>query len=254
MNHHKHLFMNLDELGTRYPDYSPTYEFSGELIDRMHRKLARCRLVDGTLIQLKNRPWFGRIIEGWLRRADALKLYELAYFAEGDILELGSHHGLSSTILSEASRRSPCRKQLVSIDLDPDCVEMTRHNLARRGLEKGITCLCDDAVAAVQRFAEQGRKFAFVFIDHDHSYGPVHGVCKNLRSIVSDSGFCLFHDFNDERNSLEGDQEYAVYQAVLQGLSPSEFEFCGIYGCTGLFQARASGESRIPVTQWSKAG
>ncbi len=92
MKKHTDSFMSLEELGTTIPGYRPTFDFPGEFINRSHQFFSSCPVKDGILIQLKDRRWFGRPIEGWLTREDALKLYEIAYFATGDILELGSYH------------------------------------------------------------------------------------------------------------------------------------------------------------------
>ncbi len=57
------------------------------------------------------------MLRGCLRRSDALKLYEPACFAPGDILELGAFQGLSTCILSQANRSSPHSRRVVSVDL-----------------------------------------------------------------------------------------------------------------------------------------
>jgi hypothetical protein len=91
-------------------------------------------------------------------------------------------------------------------------------------------------VAAVREHAANRRRFAFVFIDHSHAYAPVYEVCKALDLIVAPGGFCLFHDFNDSRNRDPRDTEYAVYQAVGDGLDKQRFGFYGVYGCAGLYR------------------
>ncbi len=62
-----------------------------------------------------------------------MKLYELAYFVSGDILELGSYRGLSTKILAWANDDSPRRKLIYSIDLSPEHVQMTGLNLRKAG-------------------------------------------------------------------------------------------------------------------------
>jgi predicted O-methyltransferase YrrM len=238
---HAETFLRLEQLGDRFPGYRPTFDFSRPLIDWWHRKLARCPRQDETLIQVKNRRWFGgEIIPGWLRREDALKIYELAYFASGDILELGCYHGLSTSIIARANRKSGRRRGICTFDLDPSCVEATQQNLKSLGLDRDVTVLCDDATQAAKRLAAQQKRFGFIFIDHSHEYDPVYGVCRELAAITAPGGFCLFHDFNDPRNRNPDDKNYGVYQAVMNGLDHKRFEFCGIYGCTGLYRALAA--------------
>lgn len=229
--------MKLDELGMKYPPYRPTFDWGKDYIDRAHKFYLICPVQDGVLIQVRNGRWWGGTkIEGWLRRDDALKLYEMAYFARGDILELGSYHGLSTTILSEANRHSPYRKHIYSVDLSPECIKQTEHNLRVKGLSQGVTTLCAEATGVMKSLGSAGKKFAFVFIDHSHAYDPVYGVCCELDKVMLKGGFCLFHDFNDPRNREAHNQEYGVYQAVMAGLDATVFEFYGIYGCTALYR------------------
>lgn len=237
MHFHQHTWMSMEELGSRFPEYAPTYEYAGELIDSYQRELAAGPLKDGVLVQVRNRAWFNRPIHGYLRRADALKLYELAYFAPGDILELGSFQGLSACILSQANRNSPHPKWVISVDKSALRVLQTLLTLQTMGLRRGVTVIRSEAAAAVRRLAAAGRRFSLVFIDHSHAYGPVLAVCRELQSVVPPGGFCLFHDFNDPRNRDARDEDYNVYAAVLDGLPADAFEFCGIYGCSALYRA-----------------
>jgi predicted O-methyltransferase YrrM len=235
---HPESFLRLDAVGTVIPPYRPTFAFSGDFVDEDQHHLARCPLKDGILIQLENSRWAGQTIRGWLRREDALKLYEIAYFSKGNILELGSFHGLSTSILSRANRNSPHPKRVESVDSSPRSILMTEWNLRRQGLKRGVSTFVGDALAAVRRRAERGARFGMVFVDHSHAYGPVYEVCRELRKIVTDGAFCLFHDFNDPRNYDPADEDHGVYQAVVDGLAPADFEFFGLYGCLAMYRAR----------------
>lgn len=242
MHMHPETFLQLEELGVnKIPPYRPTHDFSGSFIDSSHEEITRCPLQDGWLIQPKTRRWFGRTIVGFLSQPDALKLYELAYFSAGDILELGSHQGLSSSILTRAVRNSGRPTHIYSVDLGPAYVAASRSTLRSMGLHRGVTNICSDAGAAARKFAAEGKQFGFVFIDHSHAYQPTYDVCIELAKITLPGGFCLFHDFNDPRNRDPSDTEYKVYQAVMDGLDRERFEFCGIYGCTALYRAAGTG-------------
>lgn len=235
MHIHKNTFPNPENLGENIPEYQPTYDFEGDYIDSYHLFLSTSPLMDG-MMRLKDRRWFGSPIQGWLRREDALKLYELAYFSQGDILELGSYHGLSTTILSRAIHNSPHFRHVYTVDLDAQCIIQTKKHLRRSGLSKDVTTICADALSAVKQFIDQGKKFDFAFIDHSHAYQHVYPVCLELNDLIITGGFCLFHDFNDARNKDTENQEYGVYQAVIDGLNKNEFEFYGVYGCTALYR------------------
>ncbi len=237
MNVHKNTLMQLEELGTQFPGYQPTFGFQGEFIDAAHRFFSECPVNEDSQVQMRNEVWFRTVIKGFLRRADALKLYELAYFAQGDILELGSYQGLSTCILSQANHNSSLRKRIVSVDLSLLRVSQTLLNLHTMRLHGDVTVMWAEAVSAIRRLARDHREFEFVFVDHSHAYDPVYAVCRELRTIVKKGGFCLFHDFNDFRNKDGSNREYKVYQAVTEGLAAEEFEFCGIYGCCALYRA-----------------
>lgn len=236
LERHPESFLRLDALGSVIPPYRPTYRWSGEYIDDRHRAVGTSDLDDFSLVLRRTGRVLGWPIGGWLRREDALKLYELAYFAPGDILELGCYHGLSTSILSEAARRGRVRKRIDSVDLSPRSVAMTRVNLFRQGLLRGVKVHEGDATAFVRARRAEGRRYAFAFVDHSHAYHPVHEVCCELFAIVSPGGFCLFHDWNDPRNYDVADADHAVHQAVVNGLHPRHFEFYGVYGVTALYR------------------
>jgi hypothetical protein len=239
LHRHPETHMRLDELGKRLPPYRPTYDFPGPYIDGTHRSIGKAPLSAGIHIQLKSRRWFGDVIPGKLRREDALKLYELAYFSRGDILELGSFHGLSTSILARASANSPYTKHVTTVDLARSRADATRSTLESMRLSRLVTVLCDDGAAVVGRFASQGRRFGFIFVDHSHAYEAVYDVSRRLADVILPGGFCLFHDFNDSRNRDVSVEDYGVYTAVIAGLDSERFAFFGIYGCAGLYRLEA---------------
>lgn len=151
-------------------------------------------------------------------------------------MELGSYHGLSTVILSEANHRSPYRKRIYSVDLNPECIKITKQNLRAKGLGKDVIPLVGNAISVVKTLAVEGKRFEFAFIDHSHAYEPVYGVCQELDKVMVKGGFCLFHDFNDARNREEQNDDYGVYQAVTDALNVEKFEFYGIYGCATLYR------------------
>ncbi|MBA3831345.1 MAG: class I SAM-dependent methyltransferase [Chthoniobacterales bacterium] len=234
LNRHPDSFLGVEQLGTFFPPYQPTFPFAGEYIDDFHARIGSCAKGSG-LVNLDE--VFATPIKGWLRRADALKLYELGYFVMGDILELGSYHGLSTCTLSRANHNTGGQKRIDTVDLSAANCAKTIESLRAAQLPGQVEVTCAEAAAAVRHFRDEGKRFAFVFIDHSHSYQPVHEVCRLLADIMSPGGFCLFHDFNDRRNGDSAHPDYGVYRAVIDGLSPNSFEFYGVYGCTALYHA-----------------
>lgn len=226
----------LGTLGQVLAPYRPTYAWDGAHIDDAWRALGELPLSDEGLIQMQTRRWFGKTMRGWLRREDALKLYELAFFTKGDILELGCYHGLSTTILARACRNTDPSRRIYTCDLRADRVAATMKNLARYRLDDLVHAEAADAIELTRRMAQQGKRFEFAFIDHSHAYSPVLEVCKLLDAVIAPGGWCYFHDFNDARNAVEDIEDYGVYQAVMEGLPQSRFQFYGTYGCAALFR------------------
>jgi cephalosporin hydroxylase len=233
---HPDSFLEPTALGKQWPPYKPTFTFACEYIDDFHKSIAGSAK-ESSLINLNE--VLGAAIKGSLRCADALKLYEIAYFVQGDILELGSGRGLSTCILSKANHNSGLTKRIDSVDLSPEKCAKAMESLEATGLNRAVEITCSEAAAAVRRLAENGRQFHFVFIDHSHSYQPVYEVCQLLPQVVNTGGFCLFHDFNDRRNEDPNEPDYGVYRAVLDALEPKQFEFYGTYGCTALYRMQA---------------
>ena len=66
---HRESWIEPHKLGSIIPPYRPTYPFEG-FINENHVRFVSCPVRDGILVDIG--------IPGWLRREDALKLYELA--------------------------------------------------------------------------------------------------------------------------------------------------------------------------------
>lgn len=94
-------------------------------------------------------------ITGFLRREDAAKLYELAYFASGDILEIGTYLGLSASILAEAA---PART-IHTVERKSKSAKYARRNLRRAGITNVVVHVAD-AISWLDEAAEQGMRFS----------------------------------------------------------------------------------------------
>jgi cephalosporin hydroxylase len=236
MECHAATFPSEGDLGAPRP-YAATYAFNGPFIDAYHRRLADSASNDPAALALfTGKLWWKEKIRGWLRIEDALKLYELAYFCEADILELGSFHGLSTTILASAVRNAGTGRRVFTVELDPVSCQNTLMTLRRQRLVGHVTQLCTDAVAGIERLAGQGSRMGLVFVDHAHTYEAVTAACRAIPAVTAPRGFVLFHDFNDERNGIGGDDDYGVLAAVTENCVPSAWEFCGVYGCAALYR------------------
>ena len=212
-------------------DYRPTFGFAGYL-NAQHAAWANWPLTAERILQ--------HSIFGWLRRADALKLYEMAALCPGDVLELGTHQGLSTHIMAAAVESFGGGRRIDSFDLDPECVAKARANLSPE-VAKGIVSIdVGEAGARCRRFIAEGRRFGFVFVDHTHYYGPMCEICRLLPEVVEPGGFVLLHDFTDPRSRAPADGEpepdFGVLAACHDCLPPGAFRYFGAFGCSGLFR------------------
>jgi len=217
------------EIGTRIPPYRRTF-VGPEFINEHHRFFACCPVKEEILIDMG--------IPGWLRREDALKLYEMAYFTRGPILELGTYQGLSTAILTQAAKDTGKGKLITSVDLDPRGIAEAERHLKQRGLDTYVRLVCAEATQFCHELINNQQTFGFVFIDHSHAYRDVGEICQLLPALLPAGGFCLFHDFNDVRNNDVSNLDYGVSRAVYDALSMEVFDFYGIYGCTALYRKK----------------
>ena len=230
LHRHPGTFLSLTDTGAerRFDmPYRKTFGFDGEFIGPRHAEIVSRRHETGMID-------YG--VAGWLLPADALKLYEMAYWVDGDILELGAYRGLSAAVMNEACNERGGDAKIISIDLDTAAIELSRQTLAARPGGARAHFFQDDAASAIRNLAGIKRRFGFAFVDHSHRYEHVFETCQLLHRVLDPGAFALFHDFNDPRNGREGEDDYGVYQGVVDGLLPGRWEFWGIYGCTGLFR------------------
>jgi len=227
MNNNLASLVSREDLGQLYHPFQPTYGYAGEYVDATHAALAE-PADQQTLVEYQG-------IDGFLRVADALKLYELAFFATGDVLEIGTHHGLSTAILSTAIRNSQHPDRMVhTIEISPTSVERARSHHKRLNVEDTIYYHAQPSTSALSEFSATRQKFSLVFVDHDHSYAATLELLDSIEVLLEPRSLVLFHDYNDSRNTNSDDLEYGVFDAIEHSAPPSLKPF-GTFGCCGLF-------------------
>ena len=233
----KHLdtWVEFEHLGAVDRPYRPTYAgSSGPYVNSEHRSLADAPR-KGMTIDLG--------IPGWLRPADALKLYELAFYANGSILELGTYCGLSASIMASALRSARSKDKIWTVELREQMSTQALHHLENAKLDDYVRLFSGDATDAMTSFIDQDIRFSMAFIDHSHSYEHTAETCKLLPSLLRENSFIVFHDFTDRRNTRrreigESADEYGIYSAIESHLDKNKFDFYGVYGCCGVFRSR----------------
>ena len=234
---HSAAWLPPDQVGAFGLPYQPTFG-RARYINAYHRALAQGPHtdVDGMAIVVSPIP-------GWLRVEEALKLYEMAYYSPGDILEIGTYQGLSATFMSQAVRHSGRPRAILSLDISPQSITAARRHIDAHGVGEVVRLVCCDARDAVDWLTRAGRQFGFVFVDHSHTFEDVLLVCRGLAPLVVEGGFALFHDFNDPRNADPSRPDYGVSTAVYVGLPADEFDFYGVFGSAALYRKQGLGES-----------
>ncbi len=218
-----------DALGADHPPYAPIFERTTPWIDADHQAIADLP-VDGAIIV--------GAVPGFLRPADALLLYELAYYAADDVLELGSAWGLSTSILGRAIHNSGRANHVASIEWDPAFQAATGRAMQQAGLGAAYEGLAGPAHEWLPELLRRKRRFDLVFVDHDHSLDATRQVCAALPQLLTSKGIAVFHDFNDERNRTEP-AVYGIYRAVSELINGADFVFSVVMGCCALVQRRA---------------
>jgi predicted O-methyltransferase YrrM len=225
----KGRWQTIDKIGLPQP-YEKTHKFEGEFINDNHRRIG----VAGT----------GRMgipicldigIDGYLQREEALKLYELAYFNQGDAIELGTHRGLSTAIIAGALRDGS-RGRLETIDIDQRSNELARKTIEGLLGRDAVMFTLKDATKRLDEIRAEGRKAGFMFVDHWHGYKETFEAAERAKDVLLPGGFILFHDFLDPGNT-QAAHPYGVYQAVLDSFGGDDrMQFSGLFGSTALFK------------------
>ncbi len=216
---------DMKTLGQSYPPYRHTYNFSGKYIDTDHLAIAQYPTKGGLI----KGP-----VEGFLRPADALALYEMANNCNGDVLEMGSAWGLSTSILCQAICNAGQNNKVYAIEIDNEFQKITANTIKSLGLKKFYESIPGDAQIEGNLLIEKKHKFNFAFIDHDHSYHATLIACHQLNDLLEPGSFALIHDFNDARNTSE--PEYGIYHALTAFLKEKSFSFFGVIGCCALIR------------------
>jgi SAM-dependent methyltransferase len=185
-----------------------------------------------------------RDVPGWLRMEDALKLYELAFFARGPILEIGSYYGKSAIILARGAKAGGSEAIVYSVDVDAQALSAARRAAASHGVADRIVFVRGSLRALLR--ACHGLRPMFVFVDGDHSLGGVRRDLEALQRIVPNDALLLFHDFHDPRNEDPENQEIGVREAVEGSWVAADCAFGGVFGCCGLFRRDRGGAAAEP--------
>lgn len=200
------------------PDYCPTFARAGTYINDEHR---------GVIDTVSS-------VHGQLRDEDAWKLYEMAYYADGPVLEIGCLHGKSTTILALGIRAAANAVPLISVDVNEEHCAIAQSNVRRMVPEitpQFRTGYSNTIVAAL------ATKIHFAFVDGNHTYGQVKEDLPAVDMHLRPGGFMLLHDYFDSRNHQPPENpRYGVVKATEEFLTKHEYQGRGRFGCCALYQ------------------
>jgi len=211
-----------------YPDkcdrgYVPSYDWGAPTLGDRHERIWEA-------------VWH---IPGWLEVEDALKLYELAYFAAGPILEIGTYCGRSAVVSATALADRGNGGALVSLDIDSLALSLAQRSARAHSVDEYIVFACTSA----DKFLRTFPAFApsVIFIDADHSEQGVHADLAALESCVSVDTLLLFHDYfpmalpNTEGFPVSA-EPIEVAETVNKSWLATRAQFAGTFGASGLFR------------------
>lgn len=167
-------------------------------------------------------------VRGKLEVADHLKLYEVAYFADGRVLEIGRLAGKSTVCLALGARDGN-GQPIYSIDYDPKYTQPAVDALREFGVEDRVTVVTGDSAVQARRLPSP---FAAIFVDGDHTYDGVRRDIEAIHDLLGPDGVLLFHDYFHKANET-GD--YGVKRAVDEGASAYGWLYRGRFGGIALF-------------------
>jgi len=112
------------------------------------------------------------------------------------VLELGTHRGYSALCML-AALSSPSAT-ITSVDNLESCVLEAAHNVRTHPRGSRVSCVHSDALSYLQRMAEEGRRFDFVFVDAGkRNYGEMLDLLlgddpTERPGVLSERGLILF--------------------------------------------------------------
>lgn len=233
MSHHLIDNAVLDNADKTTEEYRPTYELDGGFVNDEHRGIMQ--VVEP--------------VEGQLRPEDALKLYELAYFSPGPVLEIGCLFGKSTTILALAIRASGRPTKLISVDVNEEHVERARASVARMVPEVVPEFRLGPSAQLVDRL---GCEVGFAFVDGNHTYPHVRADLLAVDKHLLPEGFALLHDYYDSRNQQPPENpRYGVVPAAEEVLGDG-YRPAGRFGCCALYQKLESEPTSWVARSWNQ--
>lgn len=175
------------------------------------------------------------------------KIYDLAYFGQGDILILGLGQGFAAGIVTQAVFDAGRLATIVGVDEEARVLTRVKANLAAYNFTSRVELVQENPARFCRARSATGQTFGMVYVNHSADSADVLSISALLPSVVAEGGIVLFHDINDRRNKGIANGGYGMYSGVQAGLSRATFAFYGAFGCTGLSRREATTSTRASL-------
>lgn len=154
-------------------------------------------------------------VKGYLFEGEEKLLFELAYLADGDVIEIGTFHGKSTIILASASRSvstidphitpalnyilwylTPMRLyNILHEGFREHRRKIIQQNLIRHGVWNKVGVYCGMSYEYDGNFPND--RYAMVFVDGGHTYPEAKMDLALYYSKLKKGGLMVVHDYND---------------------------------------------------------
>lgn len=154
------------------------------------------------------------IADGWCGGSQPLSLYRLSLGLAGlgEIVELGTHAGKSTTALAMAQQENDGRPvQTVDREEHPRVAD----NLAAAGVAAWVQRTVGDTHAVGRKWT---RPIELLFIDAGHTYAAVRGDIDLWTPHVVERGFVAIHDYPGWEKTTPNGVRHAIHKAVHETL------------------------------------
>jgi SAM-dependent methyltransferase len=222
-------------------DYRPIHSWPGPWIDSSHEALANADYGAGTSGPDRNGLFAGdeprrpghlrHEVVGWLTRGDVLTLYEMAYYSDGSILNIGASHGLSAVLMAQAARNAGLDCRIDSVEVDPLRASATEEALVSRGVVGRVLGGRSDVVLP----GVPDSSYSLIFVDGGHCHEDCASDSRHVLRLLKPGGFALFHDYAAPENLNANNPHIKVWPAVRDVIG-RQLEFLGVSGLIGIFR------------------
>ncbi len=108
------------------------------------------------------------------------------------IIETGTNFGCTTIVLAQALIDAGCKGKVITIELEPENVEIAKSNFVEAGVDSRIDIRCGDSREVLSAVGKEIESTRFAFLDASHLYEDVIFEFETLLPLLSDDAIVLF--------------------------------------------------------------